>query len=124
EVSYVAHTNATRTHVVRALRELGAKRVMLHDAGYLAWSGAAPVFIDMVGLKSPEAAELHSQLTGPTCGSKRPLAITSLAAATAPDALVIWEPWDDVFEVTSALRAAGWTLEPRATVGDSAPIVV
>jgi hypothetical protein len=100
------------------------KRLMLHDAGYLAWADAAPTLIDMVGLKSPDAAALHAQLTGPSCGAKRAEALAELARRTRPDVLVVWEPWDQLYRVTAALQEAGWSTATPILIGTGAPIAI
>jgi hypothetical protein len=124
EPGMIAAIGKSRKEVVEQLASMRARRVMLHDAGYLAWADAAPTLIDMVGLKSPEAAALHARLTAPSCGTMRAAALAELARQTQPDVLVVWEPWDQLFGVTAALREAGWSLSAPILIGTSAPIAV
>ena len=124
EPQAIARAMDVRAKVNLALAEAGANRVLLHDAGFLAFSHAVPVGIDMLGLKTPLAADLHAQLTGPSCGVDRALALVKLAAQTQPSHLVIWGPWDDHFQVSSALGAAGWQLDPVTTVESVEPVFV
>jgi hypothetical protein len=120
----IAREQAVRDEVVAALQRQSASRVLVHDIGYLAYVGAAPTLIDMVGLKTPVAADAHRRLTGPTCGGSRAQALAEIAAATEPDVLVVWKPWDEHFVVTGSLRAAGWTLTRVGEFGGAEPIDV
>ena len=124
EPAAIARAMDVRARVNDALATRRAERVLLHDAGYLAFSGAVPTGIDMVGLKTPEAAMLHSRLTGPSCGTSRGEAVARLAADTRPTHLVIWGPWDDHFGITSALRSAGWHLALTDTIESVEPVFV
>ena len=124
EPTAIARAMDVRVRVNSALAARRAERVLLHDAGYLAFSNAVPTGIDMVGLKTPQAALLHSRLTGPSCGARRAEAVARLAADTRPTHLVIWGPWDDHFGITSALRSAGWHLALTDTVESVEPVFV
>jgi hypothetical protein len=117
EPTAIAQAMAVRRGVNATLAANGAARVMLHDAGYLAYSGAIREGVDMVGLKSPRAMALHEALTRPSCGEHRGEALARLAVETRPTHLVIWQPWDDFFHVTRALAAAGWRANRLATLG-------
>jgi hypothetical protein len=124
EPGAIGSAMGVRAGVVEALRVRGASRVLLHDAGYLAYTRAGFAGVDMVGLKTPEAARLHAALTGPTCGAARSDALRRLARATRPSHLVLWAPWDEYFGVTEALRAGGWSVERVSTVPAPEPIYV
>ena len=124
EPAAIADAQSLRVRVVDALKSRGARRVMVHDAGYLAFADAAPIFIDMVGLKTRAAAVLNRELTGPTCGDRRGDALRALAAETMPDHLVIWEPWDEFFRVSDSLRRGGWRTEKIASLGSREPIAI
>jgi hypothetical protein len=124
EPGAIASAMRVRAGIVEALRAEGATRVLLHDAGYLAYSGAGRSGVDMVGLKTPEAAALHATLTGPSCGAERGEALKRLVESTRPTHLVIWSPWDEHFRVTPALAASGWTVGRVATVPAPEPINV
>lgn len=108
EPGAISQAMRVRAGVYRALSTHDVQRLLLHDAGYIAYARAVPAAIDMVGLKSPLAAKLHGALTGPSCGEARGEAIRRLAEATRPTHLIIWEPWDDHFGITGSLRSAGW----------------
>lgn len=124
EPDAIARAMDVRTRINLALSDAKATRVILHDAGYLAFSHAMPVGIDMVGLKTPLAADLHARLTGPSCGLARPAAIAELARRTRPSHLVIWGPWDEYFQVSDALRKAGWRVDRAATIESVEPIFI
>lgn len=124
EPEAIARAMALRTSVNQALAREGAQRVLLHDAGYLAFTRAGSEGIDMVGLKTPRAAALHATHTRASCGRRRGEALAILAAETNPTHLVIWEPWDAYFGVTSALRDAGWTMTAVHTAVNKEPVHV
>lgn len=124
EPAAIDRAMGVRIRVNEALRKGGATRVLLHDAGYLAFSSAMPVGIDMVGLKTPRAARLHAEYTGPSCGSRRGTALAALALEMKPTHLVIWGPWDDHFGVTTALRNAGWMVTLMDTIESVEPVFV
>lgn len=122
EPAAIGRAMAVRLEISAALDQQQARRVLLHDAGYLAFTRSGREGVDMVGLKTPRAAALHAQRTGPSCGAARPAAIATLANETSPTHLVIWEPWDDFFGVTDALRQAGWSLTLTTTATNREPI--
>jgi hypothetical protein len=124
EPDAIAGAMRVRTGIVERLRAEGATRVLLHDAGYLAHAAAGQTGVDMVGLKTPQAAALHAALTGPTCGQQRAEALTQLAAAARPSHLVLWAPWDEHFGVTAALRTGGWMVERVGTIAAPEPVYV
>jgi hypothetical protein len=110
EPGAIAQAMQVRAGVLRALSAHDVQRLLLHDAGHIAFARAVPTAIDMVGLKSQLANSLHGTLTGPTCGDARPEAIRQLAEATSPTHLIIWEPWDTHFRIADALKRAGWSV--------------
>ena len=120
----MAEAATRRSETVAGLVKQNARRVLLHDAGYLAYSGAVPVGIDMVGLKTPRAAALHAQYTSPSCGTRRGEALEQLARETSPTHLVIWEPWDNFFHVSESLRRAGWRVSRVGVVSHAEPISI
>jgi hypothetical protein len=122
EPEAIARAMQVRHEISAALSSQQARRVLLHDAGYLAVSVAGREGVDMVGLKTPRAAVLHAQHTGPTCGRDRPVALAALAGEHQPSHLVIWEPWDEYFGVTRALREAGWSLTLVHTAHNREPV--
>lgn len=120
----IAEAAWRRNEIVAGLARQSARRVLLHDAGFLAYSGAVPVGIDMVGLKTPRAASLHAQYTGPSCGTGRGKALEQLALETEPTHLVIWEPWDRYFDVSASLQRVGWSVSLVETVSRGEPIFI
>jgi hypothetical protein len=113
-----------RQEVVAVLEHARAERVIIHDAGYLAWADAAPVFIDMVGLKTRGAAALNRELTGPSCGARRPEALDRLARETRATHVLTWEPWDQAFGVTRGLVARGWRVVESGRTSSVEPIIL
>lgn len=67
--------------------------IMMHDVGYLGYVLRNPM-VDLVGLKTGRAAEIHRQITWPSCGIRRPAAIARLVAGERPDYLVVLNSWD------------------------------
>lgn len=120
----IAAASAVRKDIVNRLSTHRATRVLVHDAGYLAYSGAVTSGVDMVGLKTPRAATLHGQYTGPSCGSGRAEALSRLALETRPTHLLIWQPWDDYFRVSEGLRGGGWSVVLLETVSAPEPIAI
>jgi len=113
-----------RSEVVAMLQAARADRVIVHDAGFAAWAGASPTFIDMVGLKTPLAAALHARLTGPTCGAGRAAALDALARSMSAHYLLIWRPWDNAFEVKKGLEQAGWQFREQGRTHEQDSIVL
>jgi hypothetical protein len=124
EPHLIANAVRQRGEVVAMLQAVHADRVIVHDAGYAAWAGAAPTFVDMVGLKTPLAAALHRQMTGPTCGADRPAALDTLARVESARFLLIWQPWDDAFQVRKGLERAGWRFREDGRTHEQDPIVL
>lgn len=90
-------------------------RLLVHDVGYVAFAGERRV-VDLVGLKTPRAVELHRRLTWATCGMGRSDAVHQLALATRPTHLVVLDSWDSIYQIVGGLRAHGWKLEPARPV--------
>jgi hypothetical protein len=84
--------------------------VMVHDAGYVAYAARFPL-IDLVGLKTPRASEMHRALTYPSDGKLRPDAIAKIATEFHPHYFMVWQEWDDLFHLVAGLRAKGWTAQ-------------
>jgi hypothetical protein len=120
----VADANAYRGELVRLMRAAQADRVVVHDAGYLAWAAAAPTFVDMVGLKTRLAASLNARWTGPSCGANRGTALAELADRTQARYLLLWEPWDQAFRVRDGLASHGWISNAVGSTSGPEPIVL
>jgi len=76
-------------------------RIMIHDAGVAGYTLTQPM-IDLVGLKSASARNLHEHLTWPSCGVRRGEAIASLVAQEKPDYIIILNRWDKIFRISNA----------------------
>ena len=87
-----------------------SSKIMIHDAGYVSYALNSRL-IDLVGLKTPAAVELHHKLTFPSAGRLRAEAINELALETRPDYLIVLKAWDDIFGITEGIRQRGWELE-------------
>jgi hypothetical protein len=83
--------------------------VMVHDAGYAAYAGQFRL-IDLVGLKTPEAAAIHHRLTYPSAGELRPEAVAKIADEFEPHYAVFVQRWENWLHVADGLRANGWTV--------------
>jgi len=86
-------------------------KLLIHDAGYVAWGTDFPL-ADLVGLKSPQAIELHRSFSFPTNGVARAEAIHRFALGERPDYAVLLTGWDRIFKMADGLRAHGWRLDP------------
>lgn len=84
------------------------KSILVHDAGYISLRGKHRL-VDLVGLKTPSSVEAHRRFTWETC-TRDQRALDTIAAESGADFLVVFDHWDRSFEITSALRAAGWRL--------------
>ncbi len=91
----------------------GAK-IMLHDAGYVAFKGHWRL-IDLVGLKTPSAADVHRELTYPSAGTLREEAVARIADDFRPDYLMVIHNWDVGFHFVDALRDHGWKVDELYT---------
>jgi hypothetical protein len=89
-------------------------RILVHDAGAVSYY-APNQLTDLVGLKTPWSVEVHRRLTWPSCGAERSLAIAEIAQRSAPQYLVVIADWDRIFDISGALRRAGWELTPVRT---------
>jgi hypothetical protein len=97
-----------RDAMVAMLTRFEAEHVLVHDAGYVAFAGPSSALVDMVGVKTPEAAALNAQWTRPTCGAERWRALGQLVAASQVRFVLVWDPWDNLYGITSGLKRAGW----------------
>jgi hypothetical protein len=75
--------------------------IMLHDAGYLGYKLENPL-IDLVGLKSSEAAILHREYTWASCGGLRTSVIATLVNMYRPGKLVVLDSWDRAIGISDA----------------------
>ena len=84
--------------------------VMVHDAGYIAYEGHFPL-VDLVGLKTPAAIDVHRRLTFPSAGQLRSNAIAEIAETFKPQYLVVLQDWDDKFGIVDGLRGNGFAVQ-------------
>ncbi len=112
--TYVNGCVFTRTEL-EGLREFCQRtlppesRLLIHDAGYLPFASNFQM-VDFVGLKTPSAIPIHKQLTYPTGGKGRALAINQIAVATNPQYLIVLSAWERIFHVAQGMRKNGWTI--------------
>jgi hypothetical protein len=85
-------------------------RVLVHDAGYISYGTNLKLF-DLVGLKTPESAKSHRELTWPSCGRDRALAYQRIAQQSHATYLIASRGWDPPFGFSKALRDGGWQLD-------------
>jgi hypothetical protein len=83
-------------------------RVLVHDAGYLAWARPDLRLVDIVGLKSPASIPFHQRLTATRQPGAREQALRGVAQASGASHLV--ELGADRFwsQTSRALREGGW----------------
>jgi hypothetical protein len=82
--------------------------VMVHDAGYIAYAGRFQL-VDLVGLKTPGAAEIHKRITYPSAGANRAEAVIGIAKEFEPRYLLVIHAWEEIYGFADELRANGWS---------------
>jgi hypothetical protein len=85
-------------------------RLLIHDAGYMAFATEYPL-TDMVGLKSPESAREHRELTWASAGQRRVEAIQDIALHSQAQFLIATTEWDRGFHLSEGLREFGWKVQ-------------
>jgi hypothetical protein len=88
----------------------GDDRLLVHDVGHISWNTDLPL-VDLVGLKTPESIQFHKEITYPSCGKQRALAISKIGIKFSATHLVVLDGWDKIFGITSGLREEGWGLQ-------------
>lgn len=115
---HLAYMHATRVYTSRELMPVAdwaranippTAHVLIHDAGYISYGTSLHLY-DMVGLKSPEAAKLHREITWPSCGRDRPQAFQEFAREVGATHLIASRGWGPIFGFERALRDGGWGL--------------
>ncbi len=91
-------------------------RLLIHDAGYISYATRFEM-LDLVGLKTPSNIAFHRDLTYPSSGKRRGLAINAAALRAQADYLVVLDLWNGIFDITNSLKANGWRLDPVRTEG-------
>jgi len=114
-IEYREHVTGYRDSLVDMAQWMNANLpagslVMVHDAGYVAYAGHFPL-IDLAGLKTPAAIEVHKALTYPSAGKLRPEAVAKIAGEFQPSYLLVIAQWEDIYRFTAALRAKSWTTQ-------------
>jgi len=84
--------------------------VLVHDAGYLAYSSDFQTF-DFVGLKTPRAIPLNKQYTWPSAGKRRAQVVAQMALDSGSRYLIINSHWWPVVTLDAELRALGWKVD-------------
>lgn len=87
--------------------------IAVHDAGKISLIGKQPL-IDLVGLKSRYAMEVHRRLTYEQCKDTS-IAISDIVKHAQASYLVIASDWDSSLGVTRSLRGLGWSVERADT---------
>jgi hypothetical protein len=87
-------------------------RVLVHDAGHLAWARPTLRLNDVVGLKSPGNIAVHQRLTISGKPEDRATALSTVASASGAHYLA--ELSNDRFwrQISLSLRRTGWGVEP------------
>ncbi|WP_170478602.1 hypothetical protein [Ruegeria arenilitoris] len=88
----------------------------IHDAGYIPWRLSNPSvptefkFVDLVGLKSPDAISYHETYSDPTNGAERWRALDEIARVNGVEYLVILDEhyWKNL---ETEFRFAGWSID-------------
>jgi hypothetical protein len=84
-------------------------RVLIHDAGEIAFASRELKLIDVVGLKRPASVEAHRRFTAPSAGADRWKAIDLIARRSGAQYAEIADIpfWRDI---AADLRKGGWRL--------------
>jgi hypothetical protein len=91
------------------------KVVLIHDAGYVAHFTDSKL-VDFVGLKTPDSIAYHKNLTMPSKGEQRIVAIERIARMSHASYLIMRDGWESVFSVAQGLKYRGWKVD-RVRVG-------
>lgn len=83
--------------------------VMVHDAGYISTRGSHRL-VDLVGLKTPWAAQVHKRLTWTQCSRSTP-AVSEIARLARATHFVALTSWDQALGLSNSLRSQGWRLD-------------
>jgi hypothetical protein len=83
--------------------------ILVHDAGYISWATGFRL-VDLTGLKTPAADNLHKQLTAPSGGARRGEVIEMIAREANPGYLIATGEWNQAFAIADSLTSRGWTL--------------
>lgn len=107
----IRHTRVELDGVTRWVNERlprGAV-VMVHDAGYISIRGSHRL-VDVVGLKTPWAAQVHKRLTWTQCSRSTP-AVSEIARLARATHFVALTSWDQALGLSSSLKSQGWRLD-------------
>lgn len=83
-------------------------RVLVHDAGYLAWVRPDLRIVDLVGLKTPSSAALHARFSAPSGSTRR--AIDTIARTSDARILIALSREPFWSAVVTDLDDDGWGL--------------
>ncbi len=91
--------------------------ILVQDAGYIAYATHFHL-IDLVGLKTPAIIRYHREITFPSAGQKRALAIADIIRATHPQYLIITTQWNQFFQLEKGLKTQGIDLRQQAILNN------
>ena len=92
--------------------------IVIHDAGAISCDTTFHL-IDLVGLKTPESAEINKQIILPSLGKRRVDALDVILRKSHAKYLILLETWDLIYKYSGGLKERGWKIEPlRGNQGD------
>ena len=92
--------------------------IVIHDAGAISCDTTFHL-IDLVGLKTPESAEINKQIILPSNGTRRVEALETILRRSHATYLILQKNWNLVYKYTGGLKERGWKVEPlRGEQGD------
>jgi hypothetical protein len=107
----IRHTRVELDGVTRWVNERLPRDavVLVHDAGYISIRGSHRL-VDLVGLKTPWAAQVHKRLTWTQCSRATP-AVSEIAGMARATHFVVLTSWDQAMGLSNSLRSQGWRLD-------------
>ncbi|MBA4388331.1 MAG: hypothetical protein C0404_10145 [Verrucomicrobia bacterium] len=87
-----------------------SSRLLVHDVGCISFASRFQL-IDMVGLKTPSAIDLHRRFTYPSAGAQRHRAVDEIARSGLTDYLVVLDSWDGIFRIKGGLTKRKWDMQ-------------
>ena len=92
--------------------------IVIHDAGAISCETTFHL-VDLVGLKTPESAEINKQIILPSNGTRRVEALETILRRSHATYLILQKNWNLVYKYTGGLKERGWKVEPlRGEQGD------
>lgn len=110
EMQSARTANGAQVEQFRAIALPPGTKVLIHDAGEIAWAAPQLRLVDVVGLKTPVSADFHRRYTRNACGWSA--ALDAIARESGAEyAVVLQAPFWEC--VGTNLEQAGWKLEPQ-----------